>query len=50
MLGYTVEEIESMRRGVLMARKIIHPSHNLIQDELYKTAEFIEGLLVEGRI
>jgi hypothetical protein len=48
MLGYTEEDVVEMFEAVLKAETLIND--NTIKSQLCKTSEFLEGLLVEGRI
>jgi hypothetical protein len=49
MLGYTEKDIYDMLEGVNIAYEIIDGPAD-IEEKLKMTSEFLEGLLVEGRI
>ena len=48
MLGYTVEDLDSMIRGVVLAKKSIPSTQIKIHEGLDKAQEFLQGLWVEG--
>lgn len=52
MMGYTETEIETMMAAINLAKQNLpsRTSFNVIRSELGKTYDFLEGLIVEGRI
>lgn len=51
MMGYTEEDVEKMLANVLLAKSLVKKEGlTKIADSLEATAEFLEGLLVEGRV
>ena len=48
LMGYTEKEIEEMRKALIIASLLV--KHPYYEDKLMKTADFLDGLLVEGRI
>jgi hypothetical protein len=49
MMGYTEKDIYDMLEGVNIAYEIIDGPAD-IEEKLRMTADFLEGVLVEGRI
>lgn len=47
MLGYTVEEVETMITSIIIARQ---NSSHIIHDSLTQAIDLLNGLLVEGHI
>ena len=51
LLGYTEEDVEAMQESLEYAMQDAHDRGDATQyQELYKTFDFLEGLLAEGRI
>lgn len=51
MMGYTEDDIEQMKYGIQSAILLINTDENpAITRYLQETADFLDGLLVEGRI
>ncbi len=48
MLGYTANEVVEMFEAVLKAEILVND--NNLKAQLCKTSEFLEGLLIEGRV
>lgn len=48
LMGYTEKEVEEMRKALIIASLLV--KHPYYEDKLMKTADFLDGLLVEGRI
>ena len=50
MLGYTVEDIDSMIAACADGAFYLPPSKQMIARDLIRTAEFLQGLLAEGHV
>ena len=50
LMGYTEEDVSEMLEAVKVAAFYLPPSHDATKTQLIKTWDFLDGLLVEGRI
>jgi len=50
MLGYTVEDLDSMIAACADGAFYLPSSKQMIARDLIRTAEFLQGLLVEGHV
>ena len=48
MMGYTEEEVEKMRQALITASLLV--KHDYYEAQLMKTADFLDGLIMEGYI
>ena len=48
MMGYTEQEVEEMRQALITASLLV--KHDYYDAQLMKAADFLDGLLTEGRI
>lgn len=48
MMGYTEKEVEEMRQALITASLLV--KHDYYEAQLMKTADFLDGLIIEGRL
>lgn len=48
MMGYTEQEVEEMRQALITASILV--KHEYYDAQLMKAADFLDGLITEGRL